>query len=135
MSDALDFRRVVEPGAACLAAGRSLAPDQREWLVASELAVRSAPDGAAHRVADSRLHLAIATLSGSPMLIEAVTRAQSALQDLLAAIPVLQSNISHSNAQHEAIVAAVLAGCAGGARELMEEHCDATSALLRGFLG
>ena len=135
LSDALDFRRVVEPGAAYLAAGRSLSADQDAWLTASELAVRSASDSAARRVADSRLHLAIATLSGSPMVIEAVTRAQAALQELLAAIPILQRNISHSNAQHEAIVAAVLAGEADRARSLMEEHCDATSALLRGLLG
>jgi GntR family transcriptional repressor for pyruvate dehydrogenase complex len=133
--DALDFRRVVEPGAAYLAAGRSLSADQRAWLTASELEVCSASDNAAHRVADARLHLAIATLSGSPMLIEAVTRAQSALQELLAAIPVLPANISHSNAQHKAIVAAVLAGDEDGARAFMEEHCDATSALLRGLLG
>ena len=135
LSDALDFRRVVEPGAAYLAAGRPLSADQRAWLTASETEVRSAPDSAVHRVADSRLHLAIATLSGSPMLIEAVTRAQSAMQELLAAIPVLPANISHSNAQHKAIVAAVLAGDADGARAFMEEHCDATSALLRGLLG
>jgi GntR family transcriptional repressor for pyruvate dehydrogenase complex len=47
----------------------------------------------------------------------------------------LPANISHSNAQHRAIVAAVLAGDEDGAREFMEEHCDATSALLRGLLG
>jgi len=135
LSDALDFRRVVEPGAAYLAAGRSLSADQRAWLTASEREVSSASDGAAHRVADSRLHLAIATLSGSPMLIEAVTRAQAALQELLAVIPVLPANISHSNAQHKATVAAVLSGDENGARALMEEHCDATSALLRGLLG
>jgi GntR family transcriptional repressor for pyruvate dehydrogenase complex len=69
------------------------------------------------------------------MLIEAVTRAQAALQELLAAIPVLPANISHSNSQHKAIVAAVLSGDEDGARALMEEHCDATSALLRGLLG
>lgn len=135
LSDALDFRRVVEPGAAYVAAGRSLSADQRAWLTASEMEVSSASDSAAHRVADSRLHLAIATLSGSPMLIEAVTRAQAALQELLAAIPVLSANISHSNAQHKAIVAAVLSGDEDGARAMMEEHCDATSALLRGLLG
>ena len=135
LSDALDFRRVVEPGAAHLAAGRSLSADQRAWLTASAQEVCSAPDNGAYRVADARLHLAIATLSGSPMLIEAVTRAQGALQELLAAIPVLQRNISHSDAQHEAIVAAVLAGDDDGARAHMEEHCDATSALLRGLLG
>ena len=135
LSDALDFRRVVEPGAAYVAAGRSLSADQRAWLTASAHEVCSAPDHAAYRVADSRLHLAIVTLSGSPMLIEAVTRAQAALQELLAAIPVLQPNISHSDTQHEAIVAAVLAGNGDGARASMEEHCDATSALLRGLIG
>jgi len=57
LSDALDFRRVVEPGAAYLAAGRPLSADQRAWLAASELEVCSASDNAAHRVADARLHL------------------------------------------------------------------------------
>ena len=135
LSDALSFRRVVEPGAAYLAAGRELSADQREWLRTSAQEVCSAPDHAAHRVADSRLHLAIATLSGSPMLIAAVTRAQAALQEPLAAMPMLLRNISHSDAQHEAIVAAVLAGDGDGARAVMEEHCDATAALLRGLLG
>jgi len=135
LADALDFRRVVEPGAAYLAATRPLSADQRAWLVASEAEVRAAMLGSPHRMADSRLHLAIATLSGSPMLIEAVTRAQAALHDMLAGIPVLPRNIEHSHVQHQAIVAAVLAGDAARAREVMEEHCDATSALLRGLLG
>jgi GntR family transcriptional repressor for pyruvate dehydrogenase complex len=134
LSDALDFRRVVEPGAAYLAATRDLSADQRGWLVSSEAEVRAANAGPAHRIADSRLHLAIATLTGSPMLIEAVTRAQAALHDMLAGIPVLRRNIEHSHDQHQAVVAAVLAGDAPTAREAMEEHCDATSALLRGLL-
>ena len=96
---------------------------------------REAPDNAAHRLADSRFHLAVATVSGSPMLIEAVTRAQSALHELLVAIPVLRRNIEHSNDQHDAIVRAILAGDPIAARAAMEEHCDATSALLRGLLG
>jgi GntR family transcriptional repressor for pyruvate dehydrogenase complex len=69
------------------------------------------------------------------MLIEAVTRAQSALHELLVAIPVLRRNIEHSNDQHDAIVRAILAGDPGAARAAMEEHCDATAALLRGLLG
>ncbi len=134
VADALDFRRVVEPGAAALAATRTLAADQRAWLIACADEVRNATDDAGHRVADSRLHLAIATLAGSPLLVEAVTRAQAALADLLAGIPVLQRNIAHSNDQHDAIVSAVLAGNPLTAREVMEEHCDATSALLRALL-
>ena len=135
LADPIDFPRVVEPGAAALAATKALAADQRAWLIESAKAAREAPDNAAHRLADSRFHLAIATLSGSPMLIEAVTRAQSALHELLTAIPVLPLNIAHSNDQHEAIVAAVLGGDADTARATMEEHCDATAALLRGLLG
>jgi GntR family transcriptional repressor for pyruvate dehydrogenase complex len=135
LADALNFRRVVEPGSAYLAATQDLSSDQRAWLVTSETEVRSATDDAARRIADSRLHLAIATVSGSSMLIEAVTRAQSALHDMLTAIPVLARNIEHSHIQHQAIVAAVLAGDAHTARDVSEQHCDATSALLRGLLG
>lgn len=135
LADALDFRRIVEPGAAWLAAGQALSGDQRAWLAESCAAVREAPDSGAHRIADSRFHLAVATLSGSPMLIEAVTRAQAALGELLGAIPVLQRNIEHSCDQHDAVVRAILRGDAGSARAAMEEHCDATSALLRGLIG
>lgn len=69
------------------------------------------------------------------MLIEAVTRAQAALHEMLVAIPVLPRNIAHSNEQHEAIVGAILAGDPETARVQMEEHCDATLALLRGLIG
>ena len=135
MDDALAFRRVVEPGAAWFAAAQPLAGDQRAWLADSLRDVDEAADAAAHRVADSRLHLAVATLSGSPMLVDAVTRAQSALHDMLTAIPVLTRNIEHSNAQHHEVVEAILRGDPHRARAAMEEHCDATSALLRGLLG
>ena len=134
LEDALDFRRVVEPGAARLAATRGLSGDQRDWLAESCRAVREA-DVDSHRIADSRLHLAIATLTGSPMVVEAVTRAQAALGELLSQIPVLRINIEHSHEQHDAVVAAILAGDPDAARTTMEEHCDATSALLRGLIG
>ena len=135
LHDSLDFRRVVEPGAAALAAARDLTADQRAWLVRCRTDVEQAPDAGAHRVADSRLHLALATLSGSDLLIEAVTQAQALVHEMLVAIPVLAPNIAHSATQHRQVVQAVLAGDAAGARAAMEEHCDATSALLRGLLG
>jgi GntR family transcriptional repressor for pyruvate dehydrogenase complex len=143
LHDALAFRRVVEPGAAYLAAqrqldkrsGRRLDREQQEWLKACLAEVAEAPDPVAHRVADSRLHLAIATLTDSPRLIEAVTQVQAQVHEMLTAIPVLPRNIEHSNDQHARIVRAVLAGRPPSARSVMEEHCDATSALLRGLLG
>jgi GntR family transcriptional regulator, transcriptional repressor for pyruvate dehydrogenase complex len=135
MRDALDYRRVVEPGAAALAATRELTADQRSWLVAARVEVERAPDARAHRQADSRFHLALATVSGSALLVGATTQAQSLLHEMLTAIPVLAPNIAHSNAQHRAVLSAVLAADPARARVAMEDHCDATAALLRGLLG
>ena len=133
--DSLVFRRVVEPGACYLAASQSLSARDRMLLTSALAEVDQAPDAAAHRQADSRLHLAIASVTGSPMTIESVTEVQACLHDMLQAIPVLQVNIDHSNRQHAAIVKAILAGEPTRARRAMEQHCDDTAALLRGLLG
>ena len=135
VADALAFRGVVEPGAARLAARADLTSAQRSWLRDVLRASTGIEDDGARRVADSRLHLAIATLSGSPKLIEAVSQARSLTADLLSSIPVLAPNIAHSDAQHAEIVEAVLTGDALRAQAVMEEHCEATSALLRGLIG
>ncbi len=132
--DALEFRRVVEPGAAQLAASRQLTAADRERLTAVEAAVPGASGKRAHRQADSRLHLTIASLSGSARLQEAVTSVQSTLDSMLAAIPSLETNIGHSHHQHRLICTAILAGRPERARAVMEEHCDDTAALLRGLL-
>jgi GntR family transcriptional repressor for pyruvate dehydrogenase complex len=134
VADALAFRGVVEPGAARLAARADLSADQRSWLRDALRATVGIEDDGARRVADSRLHLAIATLSGSAKLVEAVSQARSLISDLLCGIPVLAPNIAHSDAQHAEIVEAVLTGDHVRAQSVMEEHCEATSALVRALL-
>jgi GntR family transcriptional repressor for pyruvate dehydrogenase complex len=134
IADTLAFRGVVEPGAARLAALADLTPDQRSWLRGALDATVGVEDDGARRIADSRLHLAIAALSGSPRLVEAVTQARSLTAGLLSRIPVLTPNIAHSDAQHAEIVEAVLNGDDQRARLVMEEHCEATSALLRALI-
>ncbi len=133
--DSLLFRRLVEPGACYLAASRSLSASERMLLTTTLAEVDQAREPAEHRQADSRLHLAIASVCGSPMTAEAVTVVQASLHDMLQAIPVLDVNIEHSGAQHRAIVNAIVAGDATKARRAMEQHCDDTAALLRGLLG
>lgn len=133
--DALDYRRIVEPGAAALAASRSLDDRARATVEAAHAAVARATSRARHRQADSRFHLTIASLSGSARVVEAVTSVQASLHEMLSAIPVLQTNITHSDTQHAALVRAVLEGRPDRARQTMEEHCDDTAALLRGLLG
>jgi GntR family transcriptional repressor for pyruvate dehydrogenase complex len=56
------------------------------------------------------------------------------LTEMLRAIPVIPANIAHSDRQHAAIIAAILAGQPDLARAEMEEHVDGTAALLRGLL-
>jgi DNA-binding FadR family transcriptional regulator len=133
LHDALDFRRVLEPGAAALAASRTLSSADRQDLVACLEASRRRDPGV-RRVADSRLHLTIAAASGSPSLQAAIADVQLTLDRLLSAIPVLRRNLDHSDAQHTRIVSAILAGDAATARSAMEEHCDGTAELLRGLL-
>jgi GntR family transcriptional regulator, transcriptional repressor for pyruvate dehydrogenase complex len=134
LRDTLVFRRVVEPGACYIAAGRDLSEEQRALLVVAHDDVAGASDPAEHRQADSRFHLAIAAVTESPLTVRSVTSVQADLNDMLSAIPVLDVNIEHSSRQHAAILDAVLGGEATKARRVMESHCDDTAALLRGLL-
>lgn len=133
--DALDYRRIVEPGAAWLAASIELTDVRRGQLERAHADVSKAARAAAHRQADSRFHLTIASLADSPRVIEAVTSVQSTLHEMLLAIPVLDANIAHSDRQHATLVRAIVTGDAERARKVMEEHCDDTAALLRGLVG
>ncbi len=133
LRDALDFRRVLEPGAAGLAATRTLSAGDRQQLVAALGASRDR--GQTRRVNDSRLHLAIAAASGCASLAASIADVQLTLDKLLAAIPVIARNLDHSDAQHDRIVDAILHGDPLAARTAMEEHCDATAELLSGLLG
>jgi GntR family transcriptional regulator, transcriptional repressor for pyruvate dehydrogenase complex len=133
--EALVTRRVIEPGTAAIAANNDLTPRERGWLRETLHAVETADTQEEYRLANSRLHLAVAKLSGSARLLGLVADVQRDLHDMLAAIPVLAVNIAHSNDEHRRIVDAVLAGDAEQARDVMECHCDGTAGLLRGLLG
>lgn len=133
--DALAFRRIVEPGAAHLAASRTLTAEQQAQLERAHADVADARRPADHRQADSRFHLTVASLSGSARVMEAVTSVQGVLHEMLLAIPVLDTNIAHSDRQHARLVKAITRGSAERARSVMEEHCDDTAALLRGLVG
>ncbi len=133
--DALEFRRLVEPGACRMAALVDLNSQQRRQLVEAHSAVATARTRIEHRQADSRFHLTVASLSNSRRTVEAVTSVQASLHAMLSAIPVLGRNIEHSDRQHREILRAVLAGDAPAAHHVMTEHCDDTAALLRGLVG
>ncbi|MEV0400757.1 FCD domain-containing protein [Actinoallomurus sp. NPDC050550] len=133
LSDALIYRMAVETGAGQLLAGRRLRDEQVDRLRSClRDADTAAPED--YRRLDTRFHLTIAELTGSPLLAGACADARMRLNDLLNAIPVLERNIEHASTQHAAIVNAILDGDPEAARRAIVEHLEGTGALLRGFL-
>lgn len=131
--DRLQFRRALEPAAAQLAAERSGEVDTKHLTGLTENAAAAVK--ANYRAQDLRLHLAIAELTGSPALVDAIAHVQTQLSDLLGAFPIVEASLKHSDQQHIAIVRAIQNGRPARARQLMEAHVDATANLIRGFLG
>ncbi len=132
--DLLTMRRIVEPAAAALAAERELDTEQRATLLAVHRECQHA-DPTQYRPLDSRLHVLIAELSGSPRLRTVVAETRAGVNSLLDCIPLLDANVQHSAHQHHLLVGAILAADPQAARAHMEDHLDGTAALLRGFLG
>jgi DNA-binding FadR family transcriptional regulator len=133
LDDVLQFRLVLEAGAAEAAAARPLSRAERKHLT-DRLAECTGAPLADYRRLDSRLHLAVAEVAGSPSLTTAVADVRTRVNELLDDIPLLRPNIEHSDRQHATVVAAILAGDPAGARRNMAEHLAGTGALLRGFL-
>jgi DNA-binding FadR family transcriptional regulator len=133
LNDTLTYRWALEVGAAEQAASRHLDDDDHAVLLTclSDAEAASLSD---FRQMDSRLHLAIAELSGSLSLAAAVADVRMRVNDLLDAIPLLPRNLEHATIQHRQVVHAILAGDAPTARRATEEHLEGTAALLRGFL-
>lgn len=133
MDDILRLREILEVGAVRTAAQRRLTTGAREAL-RNRLADVRAASPQDYRRLDSRLHLAIAEAAGVPSLVPLVAQNRMRLNELLDGIPLLTRNIAHSDDQHEAIVAAILAGDAQTAAQTMTAHVRASAALLHGFL-
>lgn len=133
LDDLLNAREILEVGAVRAAAGRTLTAEQREGLWARLREVDEA-DPSDYRRLDSRLHLTLAELAAAPSLLPVLAENRMRVNACLDGIPLLDPNIRHSDAQHRAIVVAVLAADVETAAAAMEEHLAGSAALLRGFL-
>lgn len=134
IDDVLGLREILEVGAARAAAARQLTAADRDqlWMRMKETAAAPVDD---YRRLDSRLHLSIGELVGTPSLVSLLADNRTRVNGLLDGIPLLARNIAHSNEQHEAIVVAILTGNPDRAGTAMREHLEGSAALLRGFLG
>lgn len=133
IDDVLGLREILELGAVRAAAAKSLTAAERESLCA-RLGETSASSASDYRRFDSRLHLTIGELAGTPSLVPLLADNRTRVNELLGNIPLLAPNIDHSNQQHEAIIVAILTGDADLAVDAMREHLEGSAALLRGFL-
>ena len=131
LEDALDLRWAIEPAIAELAATRRHEQDIARTRTLLKQAASAPHTPRALRASDSRFHLALADMAGSPSLAAAAADLQVRLGELLGTLPILEQSIRHSQAQHEAILDAVAAGDGEQAHARMTEHIAATAQLLR----
>ena len=134
LEDVLVLREVLEVGAAERAAVNRHDDADAKHLTACLHDCEHATGLADYRRLDSRFHLAVAEVAGSPSLTAAVAKSRMRVHGFLDAIPLIERNVVHSETQHAKIVAAIIAGDREAARLAMAEHLSATAALLRGFL-
>ena len=105
---------------------------QRERLaeLVDEMGGFHLSDYGTYRGMDSRFHIALAAIAGSPDLVTAVTDTQAALSDVLNAVPRSEESMINSQTQHRRILAALEAHDRDAARVAMREHLEGIEHLL-----
>jgi len=135
LPDTLRFRRVLETGAAELAAERATVDDcERLAELIDEAGTHHASDYPAYRAIDSRIHVTLAGIAGSLELVRAVTEVQATLSEVLNGIPRSEETITNSQAQHRRLLAALESRDRDAARVAMREHLEGIERLLAGLL-
>ncbi len=129
-----DERLVVEIGVAVLAADRAT-PEQLAALGELVLALdRCIGDFPAYRQLDVRFHVGLAEATGSQRLVAQMTRCQGAMSDLIHHIPHPPQVLSHANAQHGRLLAAIRAHDVGATVQTVTDHLRGTELILAGLL-
>jgi DNA-binding FadR family transcriptional regulator len=131
----LRFRRVLEVGSAELAAERATPEDiERLAQLVDECAGYDATEYPAYRAVDSRLHVAIAAISGSVQLVSAISDAHATISEVMNGMPRSDEILVNSTAQHHRLLAAVEAHDRDAARVVMREHVEGIERLISGLV-
>jgi GntR family transcriptional repressor for pyruvate dehydrogenase complex len=130
--DLVDYRVVVEGGAAALAAERATA-EQLEQLdrLTAEMEATHGFDAWSER--DALFHLIVADASGSRRLVGQVSQIRADVYRIskLGAVP--RETVRLSDREHREILRAVASGTPDTAREAMMRHVESTRALWLGL--
>jgi DNA-binding FadR family transcriptional regulator len=135
LSEILDYRLVMEPGVAELAAQRANSQQLDELQSLVGQMKQAANHFNDHRHLDTKFHLLIASATQSRRLTTIVAGIHAELSDLLAIIPHSPAACCSSTEQHQQILDALREEQANLARRLMADHIDRTQRLLNGLLG
>lgn len=129
----LDYRVVIETGAAVLAAERVEDEDlsRMEGLVDQMASTESFEE---YRRADIRFHISIAEATRSSRLVSAMTEVQAELSEAIALIPHPEEVLTRSNAQHRRLVGTLSRRDSSRAVREIREHLEGTEHILFGLM-
>jgi DNA-binding FadR family transcriptional regulator len=132
ISDLVDYRSVLEGGAAALASERA-SDEQLDAIarVCGELEHLTAYTAWGRR--DTVLHLMIADAAGSPRLVRAVAEVRGHTYRLGQRLPVPPSAVELADAEHRRLVRALRSRDPERARDAMVGHVSSTGALWLGL--
>jgi GntR family transcriptional repressor for pyruvate dehydrogenase complex len=117
----LEYRRIVEKGAAALAAEKAGTKEIEELEAAYHEMMRQKKDAHAFARADLDFHLALARATGNPIVIKVNDIIRNILSASMDKI-VLSLGVRDGLSYHRRILDAIKAHDAGLAESLMEEH-------------
>ena len=133
IAEAIDYRLVVEPAAARLAAAGRTEAQLAEIGAAADRAARAGSDAEFMR-RDTAFHLAIARATGNRFLLDAVEQTRLHLNSVLALLPDDEAEHRRSAQEHDAILSALTGRDAELAGELMRAHVERTRASVHTIL-
>jgi DNA-binding FadR family transcriptional regulator len=132
LQDLVDYRVVVEGGAAALAAERAT-PAQVEYLRTLLAEMVSTSDYDAWSERDTLFHLVLADASGSHRIVEQVGAIRAEVYRIAKLGTVPPPVIDLAEREHRAILRAVAAGRSEEARIAMAKHVESTRGLWLGL--
>jgi GntR family transcriptional repressor for pyruvate dehydrogenase complex len=133
LEDLLQYRRLIEPAAASVAATTRRSPD----LAAMRRAIRgmaaatTEPDYMRH---DTDFHIAVARATGNSFLTRAIEEIRMRLNDAMTLLPESEAWHQRLSGEHEALLEAIENGDADSAETLMQEHVAISEQGLRAVL-
>jgi DNA-binding FadR family transcriptional regulator len=133
LEDLLQYRRLIEPAAASVAASTRRSPD----LAAMRRAIRgmaaatTEPDYMRH---DTDFHIAVARATGNSFLTRAIEEIRMRLNDAMTLLPESEAWHQRLSGEHEALLGAIENGDADSAETLMQEHVAISEQGLRAVL-